>query len=139
MSISKTILIGNLGKDPEIRTTNNGKRIASFSLATTKNWKNANGEEQSKTAWHNIVIYQEGLVGVVEKYTKRGSKVYLEGEIDYQEYEKDGQKKYITKITANIIQLLDKRGDSQEAHTEAKAVVEELDDAIPDFAQEVPF
>ena len=116
MSISKTILIGNMGKPIEVRTAQSGKRFGSFSLATTKKWKDKNGEKQSKTSWHNISVFQDGLVGVLEQYTRKGSKLYLEGELDYQEYEKDGQKKYITKIIASQIQLLDSKSDSQDVH-----------------------
>ena len=134
MSVSKTILIGNMGKDIEIRSLQNGKRVGGFSLATTKNWKNQSGEKQSKTSWHNITIFQEPLINLLEQYTSKGSKLYIEGELDYQEYEKDGYKKYITKITAHQVQMLDKKGESNPAPSQVEAKpdfgVEELDDEI---------
>ena len=139
MSVSKTILIGNMGKNIEVRVSQQGKKLGSFSFATTENWKDQSGTKQSKTSWHNISVFQEPLVNLLEQYTNKGSKLYIEGQLDYQEYEKDGQKKYITKIIARQIQMLDKKGDSSGAYAEpARPVqpkqefaVEDLDDSIP--------
>lgn len=140
MSVSKTILVGNMGKAIEARTMPNGKRVGGFGFATTKTWKNQSGEKQSKTSWHNITVFQEPLVNLLEKYTSKGSKLYIEGEIDYQEYEKDGQTKYITKIIAHQVQLLDSKGstqaDTQEDYNKtqtdsASFETEELEDEIP--------
>jgi single-strand DNA-binding protein len=99
MSINKVILIGHVGKDPTIRKTQNGKSIASFSLATTESWKNKNtGDYEKKTEWHNVVILAEGLSGMVEKVVKKGTHLYIEGTLRNRSYEKDGQTKYITEI-----------------------------------------
>ena len=96
-SLNKVQLIGNLGNDPDI--INEGK-IAKFSLATSESWKDkASGERKTKTEWHNIVVYNEGLVGVIQQYVKKGSKVYVEGQLQTRKWEdKDGVTKYTTEI-----------------------------------------
>ena len=98
--INKVIIIGRLGKDPEIRTTSNGSSVASFSIATTESWKDKNGEKQKKTEWHKIVVFNDKLVsGVVEKYIKKGSVVYIEGSLTTRKYtDKDGAEKYTTEV-----------------------------------------
>ena len=98
-SINKVTLLGNVGKDPEIKTFQNGGKVASFSLATTESWKDkATGERKPATEWHNIVVKNEGLVGIVEKYVKKGSKLHIEGKLETRTYEKDGSKRYVTEI-----------------------------------------
>lgn len=137
MSVSKTILVGILGKNPEIRSTNNNKKITSFSLATSKKWKNADGEKQEKTSWHNINCF-DGLAKVCE-YLEKGSKIYLEGELDYQEWDdkETGQKKYRTVINANTIDIIKgkERGESISQHSVDKGntcqLEEEMDDELP--------
>lgn len=97
--LNKVILIGNIGKDPKISATKNGKEIASFSLATSENYKDKSGQRMTKSEWHNIVVYNEALVNVIKLYLKKGSKVYLEGSIANRKYTaKDGVEKYITEI-----------------------------------------
>jgi Single-strand binding protein family len=89
-SINKVTLLGNVGKDPEIKTFQDGGKVASFSLATTDSWKDkATGERKSATEWHNIVVKSEGLIGIVEKYVKKGSKLHVEGKLQTRTYEKD--------------------------------------------------
>lgn len=109
MSINKVILLGNLGKEPEVKTFDNGGKIASFNLATTKKGYTAKNGTQvaDKTEWHNIVAFS-GLADICEKYLHKGSKVYVEGEIRYREYEKDGQKKYVTEILCDNLEMCDK-------------------------------
>ena len=99
-SVNKTILIGLLGKDPEIRTTQNGKEIASFSLATSESWKNkTTGQKETKTEWHQISIFSPGLVNVVKQYLKKGSKIYIEGKLETTNYtDKNDIERYTTKI-----------------------------------------
>ena len=98
-SINKVTLLGNVGKDPEIKTFQNGGKVASFSFATTDSWKDkATGERKSATEWHNIVVKNEGLVGIVEKYVKKGSKLHVEGKLETRTYDKDGSKRYVTEI-----------------------------------------
>jgi single-strand DNA-binding protein len=99
-SLNKVTLIGNLGKDPEIRTFQNGDRVASFSIATSENWKDKQtGEKKERTEWHRISILNQSLVGVVEKYVKKGTKLYLEGQLETRKWtDKDGQEKYSTEV-----------------------------------------
>ena len=99
-SVNKVILLGNLGKDPEIRSMQSGKKMASFSIATSKKWKDRNTQEQKEsTSWHNIVVFNEGLVDVIEKYVKKGSKIYVEGELSTRKYQdKDGNDRYTTEV-----------------------------------------
>ncbi|HEX2076771.1 MAG TPA: single-stranded DNA-binding protein, partial [Longimicrobium sp.] len=85
-SLNKAILIGNLGQDPEIRTTGSGSRVAQFSLATTRTWNDQSGQKQEKTEWHRIVVWGK-LVDIVERYVKKGDRLYVEGEIQYRQYE----------------------------------------------------
>jgi len=100
MSINKVILIGNVGTDPEIRNTNDGREIASFSLATSESWKDKNtGEKKDKTEWHRLVVFSQGLVGIVKNYVKKGSKLYIEGQLQTRKWtDKDGVDKYTTEI-----------------------------------------
>jgi single-strand DNA-binding protein len=114
-SVNKVILIGNLGKDPETRTMQNGGKVCSFSLATSESWKDKNsGERQEKTQWHNIVIWNENIVRVAESYLKKGSKVYLEGQLETRKYEKDGRDVYTTEVVLRPyrgeLTMLDTRG-----------------------------
>jgi len=99
-SVNKVILLGNLGRDPEIRSMQTGKKMASFSIATSKRWKDKNTQEQKEnTTWHNIVVFNEGLVDVIEKYVKKGSKIYVEGELSTRKYQdKDGNDRYTTEV-----------------------------------------
>ena len=99
-SVNKAILVGNLGRDPEIRNMQNGKSVVSFSLATTESWRDkSTGERKDKTEWHNVVIFNENLGKVVEQYARKGSKVYIEGQIQTREYtDKDGNQRKSTEI-----------------------------------------
>lgn len=97
-STNKVILIGHLGKDPEIKTLANGNKMATMSLATSKRWKDKDGEKKEKTSWHRIVVYNKNLAEIVEKYFRKGNCIYVEGELDQREYEKDGEKRTITEV-----------------------------------------
>ena len=99
-SVNKVILVGNLGRDPEIRRTQDGRPIANLSVATSESWRDkATGERKEKTEWHRVVIFNEGLCKVVEQYLKKGSKVYLEGQLQTRKYtDKDGNEKYSTEV-----------------------------------------
>ena len=99
-SVNKVILLGNLGRDPDIRSMQSGKKMASFSIATSKRWKDRSTQEQKEsTSWHNIVVFNEGLVDVVERYVKKGSKLYIEGELSTRKYQdKDGNDRYTTEV-----------------------------------------
>jgi len=115
-SVNKVILIGNLGKDPEVRRLENGVAVAGFSLATTETFKDRNtGEAKSQTDWHNIVMWR-GLAEVAEKYLKKGMQIYLEGKIRSRSYQdKEGNTKYITEIVADNMVMMSRnnpQGDS---------------------------
>ena len=99
-SVNKVILVGNLGRDPEIRRTQDGRPIANLSVATSENWRDkATGERREKTEWHRVVIFNEGLCKIVEQYLKKGAKVYLEGALQTRKYtDKDGVEKYSTEV-----------------------------------------
>ena len=120
-SVNKVILLGNLGRDPEIRTMQSGSKMASFSIATSKRWKDRNTQEQKeKTSWHNIVIFGDGLVDIVEKYVKKGSKIYVEGELQTRKWQdKDGNDRYTTEVVLQgyncNLTLLDSRNNTSNA------------------------
>jgi single-strand DNA-binding protein len=99
-SVNKVILVGNLGRDPEIRRTQDGRPIANISVATSESWRDkTTGERKEKTEWHRVVIFNEGLCKIVEQYLKKGSKVYLEGALQTRKYtDKDGVEKYSTEV-----------------------------------------
>jgi single-strand DNA-binding protein len=107
-SLNKVQLIGNLGSDPEVRSTTGGNRVATFSLATSRSWNSASGEKQEKTEWHRCVVWNSkgsGLADVVEKYCKKGDKIYVEGRIEYRQWQdKENQTRYSTEI--NVRELL---------------------------------
>jgi single-strand DNA-binding protein len=113
--INKVILLGYLGKDPEIRVIESGRKVASFSLATTESYKDKNGERVDQTEWHNVVFWGP-IADVIEKYLKKGSRIYLEGKIKARSYEdKDKVKKYFTDIVGKEMTMLDgapKSGDA---------------------------
>ncbi len=116
-SVNKVILIGNVGKDPEIRTFGNGGKVANFSIATSENWKDKQGQRQEKTEWHNIAVFNDGLVGVIERYVKKGSKLYIEGKLQTRKWQdRDGNDKYTTEVVlqgyGGTLTMLDSR-DSQ--------------------------
>lgn len=113
-SLNKVTLIGNVGSDPEIRTTQGGGKVAQFSLATSRNWNDQSGVKQEKTEWHRCVIWNtrfSTLADVAEKYVKKGEKLYVEGEIEYRQWQdKEGQTRYTTEIKVRELILLGGRG-----------------------------
>ncbi len=114
-SVNKVILIGNLGRDPEVRHSQAGAKIVNFSLATSESWKDkTTGERREKTEWHRVVIFSEGLAGIAEQYLRKGSKVYIEGALQTREYEKDGIKRYSTEVVLqgfnSTMTMLDTKG-----------------------------
>ena len=98
-SINKVTLLGNVGKDPEIKTFQNGGKVANFSLATSESWKDkTTGEKKTATEWHNIVFHGDGLVGLAEKAIKKGSRLHIEGKLETRKWEKDGVTRYTSEI-----------------------------------------
>ncbi len=116
--VNKVILVGNLGKDPVVRATNDGSKIVSFSLATSETWRDkASGERKEKTEWHNIVIFNENVGKIAEQYLRKGSKVFVEGQMQTRKWtDKDNQEKYTTEVVIGRFKgeltLLDSRGES---------------------------
>lgn len=111
---NQATLVGNLGKDPEIKTVPNGDKVANFSIATSETWKDKSGQKQERTVWHNIVCWR-GLAEIVEKYVKKGDRVLVTGRIDNRSYDKqDGTKGYISEIVADNLKMLGgKRGEGE--------------------------
>ena len=115
-SVNKVILVGNLGKDPEIRRTQDGRPIANLSVATSENWRDkATGERKEKTEWHRVVIFSEGLAKIAEQYLKKGAKVYIEGQLQTRKYtDQSGAEKYTTEVVLqgfnSTLTMLDGRG-----------------------------
>ena len=120
-SVNKVILLGNLGKDPDIRSTQSGSKLASFSIATSKRWKDKQTQEyKDKTEWHKVVIFGEGLVDIVEKYVKKGSKIYIEGELQTRKWsDQQGNDRYTTEVILqgynSTLTLLDNRGNTNQS------------------------
>jgi len=116
-SVNKVILVGNLGKDPEVRTFQNGGKVCNFSIATSENWKDKNtGERQEKTQWHNIAVFSEPLANIAEQYLKKGSKVYVEGQLETRKWQdQSGNDRYSTEVVLKgynaTMTMLDSRGD----------------------------
>lgn len=115
-SLNKVMLIGNLGKDPELRYTTSGVAVATFSLATNESWKDQDGNMQERTEWHNIVAWRK-LAEICGEWLKKGKKVYIEGRIQTRSYDdkNTGAKRYITEIVADSMIMLDNRGPAAEA------------------------
>jgi single-strand DNA-binding protein len=115
-SLNKVTLIGNLGADPEVRSTASGQRVATLSVATSRQWNNAAGERQEKTEWHRVVFWNtkfSQLADIAEKYVKKGDKVYVEGRIEYRTWEdREGKTRYTTEINGRELIMLSGRGQS---------------------------
>lgn len=113
-SVNKAIIVGNVGKDPEVRSTNDGREIATLTVATSESWKDkSTGEKKEKTEWHRVVIFNDGLVNLVKNYVKKGSKLYIEGALHTRKWtDKDGVERYTTEIVlqgfGGVITMLDK-------------------------------
>jgi single-strand DNA-binding protein len=125
-SVNKVILLGNLGQDPDIRTMQNGKKVCTFSVATSDSWKDKEtGEKKEKTEWHRVVVFNEGLVGIVENYIKKGTKIYLEGSLQTRKWTDDkGTEKYTTEV---VIQGYGGRIDIVSAKSNDQGLSQEKD------------
>jgi single-strand DNA-binding protein len=135
-SVNKVILIGNLGADPEIRRTADGRPIANLRIATSENWRDkATGERRERTEWHRVVIFSEGLAKIAEQYLKKGAKVYLEGQLQTRKWQdKEGQDRWTTEVVLqgfnSALTMLDSRGGGGERDS--------FDDAGSDFGASGP-
>jgi len=162
-SVNKVILIGNLGQDPEVRTFQNGNRVAALSVATSETWKDkATGEKKERTEWHRVQIFAEALIEIAEKYLKKGSKVYLEGQLETRKWQDQaGNDRYATEVVLrayrSAITLLDKKeggyqppgeDDYSRGPTDGKTAQQRADDFqgpggrrgfSDDLGDEIPF
>lgn len=124
-SLNKAMLIGNLGADPEVRTTNSGAKVANFSLATNRQWTTAGGEKQEKTEWHRVICWNNKgaqLADVAERFLKKGDRVYVEGRIEYRTWEdREKQTRYVTEIIAREVIMLTPRGAGEGELAPARA------------------
>jgi single-strand DNA-binding protein len=143
-SLNKVQLIGNLGADPEVRSTNNGSRVATLSVATSRQWTGKGGDKQEKTEWHRVILWNSNyskLADIAEKYCKKGDKVYVEGEIEYRTWQdREGQTRYTTEIRGRELILLGGRGGSgEDSYTSSKvgaaASAPKKDEAFDDFPE----
>jgi single-strand DNA-binding protein len=154
-SVNKVILVGNLGRDPEVRRLNSGAMVVNLRVATSESWRDkATGERQERTEWHNVVIYNENLGKIAEQYLKKGSKVYLEGQLQTRKWQdQSGQDRYTTEVVIQRFRgelaLLDRAGDnvgadngsdfgrrtpmenSRGGRSSGASLAEEMDDEIP--------
>jgi single-strand DNA-binding protein len=147
-SLNKVLLIGRLGNDPEIKQMQNGKSVARLSVATSESWKDKNtGEKKEKTEWHRVVIFNEGLVSVVQKYLKKGAQVYIEGQLNTNKYtDSNGQEKYSTQIVlqgySSSLTMLDGKnslsGDSKKLEG-TQLPSDDMPDISQDPDDKVPF
>lgn len=142
-SVNKVILIGNLGADPEIRTTNSGDRIANLRIATSETWRDrSSGERKERTEWHRVVIYNDALAKVAESYLRKGSKVYVEGSIQTRKWtDQSGAERYSTEVVLQkfngALTLLDGRGDGQ--GSAEQTATKPREDFSADLDDEIPF
>ena len=148
-SVNRVMLIGNLGKDPEIRSFQNGGRVASFSIATSETWRDkSTGEKRDRTEWHRISVLNDALVGIVEKWLRKGMKVYIEGQLETRKWtDKDGVEKFSTEVVLRPyrgdITMLEsaKNGDSrhQQSQHEPSLHSAPASDDVPMLDDEIPF
>ena len=144
-SVNKVIIIGNVGKDPEIRSTNTGSEIASLTIATSDNWKEkSTGERKEKTEWHKVLVFSSGLVGVIKQYVKKGSKVYIEGALQTRKWQdQSGADRYTTEVVlqayGGTLTLLDSRGSSDNASSAPQEQPQADYGANDELDSEIPF
>jgi single-strand DNA-binding protein len=144
--VNKVILVGNLGKDPEVRYTGSGVAVATFSVATNDSWKDSDGNTQDRTEWHNVVAWRK-LAEICGQYLKKGGKIFLEGRLQYRTYDdKNGVKRYVTEIVMNEMVMLDSRGSSSGGGSAPGQLPKENPDGptspqppMPDPADDLPF
>lgn len=145
-SVNKVILIGNLGRDPEVRYMPNGEAVTNFSIATTENWKDKSGQKQEKTEWHNIVMYRK-LAEIAGEYLEKGTPIYIEGKLQTRKWEKDGVTRYSTEVIADKMQMLGSRGSDDEddededppKQSAPKSAKQPASSGFDDFEDDIPF
>ena len=145
-SLNRVTIIGNVTRDPEVRTFSNGGRVSNFSVATNESWKDKNtGEKKERVEYHRVSVVNDALVGIVERFVKKGTKVYLEGQLETRKYEKDGVEHYTTEVVlrpyrGSILLLGGKSssggGDDEYEHTDTAA---QTPNTLADVDDEIPF
>lgn len=153
-SVNKVILVGNVGQDPEVRQFQNGGQVCNFSLATSESWKDKNtGERRDKTEWHRIAVFNEGLIRVIQSYVKKGSKLYIEGQLETRKWQdQNGMDKYTTEVVlrgfGSTLTMLDSRSEGMgggrqmgydQGQNGARKMEGPAEDFSQDFDDEIPF
>lgn len=146
-SVNKVILVGNLGADPEARTMQSGDKLVNLSIATSETWKDKNGDRQERTEWHRVVIFNDRLADVAERFLRKGSKVYLEGQLQTRKWQdQNGADRYSTEIVLQRyrgeLTMLDGKSDGQGVQTQGGDYARQTRDAgaqEPDFGDAIPF
>lgn len=152
-SINKVILVGNLGKDPEVRAMQSGDRVANLTIATSETWKDRNGERQERTEWHRVVIFSQPLIGIAEQYLRKGAKVYIEGQLETRKWtDQSGVEKYSTEVVLrpfnSTLTMLDSRreggetsdrGASYGSQQRAAPATQDRPAYMDDLEDEIPF
>lgn len=142
-SVNKVILIGNLGKDPETRTFPNGGKVVSLNIATSETWKDkASGERKERTEWHSVAVFNDGLAKIAEQYLRKGSKVYIEGQLETRKWQdQSGNDRYTTEVVlrpySGALTLLDAPGGRSEGRVDHNAIGSKRDSQ--DLGDEIPF
>lgn len=145
MSVNKVIIVGNLGRDPEIRSLNSGDKVCNLSVATSESWRDkATGEKKEKSEWHRVVIFNDNLSTVAEKYLRKGSKVYIEGQLQTRKWtDSSGQEKYSTEIVLQRfrgeLQILDSKGERDYDPAPVNRGSSQPAQAAADIDDEIPF
>lgn len=149
-SLNRVMLIGNLGADPEIRSMQSGDQVCNLSIATSESWKDKNtGEKRENVQWHKVVIFNQGLIKVCQNYLKKGSKVFIEGQLETRSWEQDGQKKYTTEIVlrnfGGTLTMLDGKSDNPNSDAQKYGMQAPQSDGLShdtfgeDFEDSIPF
>ena len=144
-SLNKVMLIGRLGQDPEVRSTQDGRSLCTFSLATSENWNDKNtGEKREKTEWHRVVVFNEGLVNIIQQYVKKGSNVFIEGQLQTRKWEdKDGIEKYTTEVVLqgfnSTFKMLDSKNSGSSENFSQDNSIEDIKEFDSEIDDDIPF
>ncbi len=143
-SVNKVIILGRLGKDPEVRNFQNGGKVVNFSVATSERWKDRDGNQQEKTEWHNVAIFNEHLAGIAEKFLRKGAQVYLEGQLQTRKWQdQSGNDRYTTEVVlprfGGAITLIGGKGDGGDDAPANDAPRQRKAPADDDLSDEIPF
>lgn len=144
-SLNKVMLIGRLGQDPEVRSTQDGRSLCTFSIATSESWNDkSTGEKKEKTEWHRVVVFNEGLVNIIQQYVKKGSNVFIEGQLQTRKWEdKDGIEKYTTEVVLqgfnSTFKMLDSKNSGSSENFSQDGSVEKVESFDSDIDDDIPF